>query len=191
MRMSCPACGAEMTLDVLCAMDEAREVLGRAMTLPQPLGRLLLKYLTLHRPAKRQLTWDRVSSILAELLPDIERALITRNGRDWPAPQATWQAAIEHMLQMRDSNKLTLPLKGHGYLLEVIKGIAERDESIAEVKTEERRRIKASHGTDQVTKAQEAAANRVMPAEVSEFFAAFKAKRTSSGSTPQPTKDAK
>ena len=45
---------------------------------------------------------------------------ITRNGQRYPAPQAAWLWAFAEMRKRRDADSLTLPLKGHGYLYEVL-----------------------------------------------------------------------
>ena len=139
MKISCPACGAEMTLDVLVAHEGAREAVLTALQLPAPLGKLLVQYLAMFRPGRRQLSWERVGTILGELRSPIERAQIERNGRAWPAPLDYWKAALEHMVQLRDAGKLQLPLKSHGYLLEVIAGMANKAEGKAEAQDNARR----------------------------------------------------
>lgn len=128
-----------MTLDVLVAHEGAREAVLIALQLPAPLGKLLVQYLAMFRPGKRQLSWERVGTILGELRGPIERAQIERNGRAWPAPLDYWKAAIEHMVQLRDAGKLQLPLKSHGYLLEVIAGMANKAEGKAEAHDNARR----------------------------------------------------
>lgn len=135
MRLNCPACGATASLDVLIGNDGAREAVMAALQIPAPIGKLLVQYVALFRPAQRQLSFDRVANILGELLPMIEAAKIERNGRTWPAPLDYWKAALEDMLAKRD--KLTLPLKSHGYLLEVISGLANKAEGVQETKAEE------------------------------------------------------
>lgn len=65
-------------------------------------------------------------------------AQIERAGRAYPAPQAYWQQAIEVMISGRD--KLTLPLKSHGYLLSIIVGFAEKNDAKAEKATEQGRK---------------------------------------------------
>jgi hypothetical protein len=145
MKLSCPSCGAEMTLDVLLSHEGAREAVLTALQLPAPLGKLLIQYLALFRPGTRQLSWERVGSILAELQPMIAAAQIERHGRTWPAPLEYWKAAIEHMVQLRDRQKLQLPLKGHGYLLEVISGMGDKAERKEETASEQRRGGRAAH----------------------------------------------
>lgn len=137
MRLSCPSCGAAMSLDVLITNDGARDAVMSAMALPAPLGKLLVQYMSLFRPAQRQLSFDRVASLLGELAPLIEAGRVTRNGRSWAAPHEYWKAAMEEILAKRD--KLALPLKSHGYLLEIIVGFANKAESTAETKREQDR----------------------------------------------------
>ena len=67
----------------------------------------------------------------------IKAAEINRNGRTWPAPQAYWKAALEEIVIKRGT--LQLPLKSHGYLLEIICGMAGKAEAVQEKKVEERR----------------------------------------------------
>ena len=139
MKLSCPACGAEMTLDVLVAHEGAREAVLVALQLPAPIGKLLVQYLGMFRPGKRQLSWERVGSVLGELRVPIEAAQIERHGRNWPAPLDYWKAALEHMVQLRDTGKLQLPLKSHGYLLEVIAGMSNKAEAKGEAQDHARR----------------------------------------------------
>ncbi len=139
MRLSCPACGAEMTLEVVLAHDGARDAVLAALKLPAPLGKLLIQYLAMFRPAKRQLSWERVGAILGDLQGPIEQAQIERGGRAWPAPVEYWRAALEQMVQLRDAGRLQLPLKSHGYLFEIIAGLANKAEAKAEAGDHARR----------------------------------------------------
>lgn len=138
MRLTCPACGAEYTLDVLIAHEGAREALVEAMGLNLSLGKRLVQYLSLFRPPKRQLTMDRVASILKEISPAIKAARITRNGRDWAIPQESWAWALEEIVAKKD--KLTLPLRSHGYLFEMLIAAADKLEGKAEAASEHQRR---------------------------------------------------
>lgn len=137
MKTSCPACGAAFSLDALLGNEGAREAVMAALAIPAPLGKLLVQYLALFRPARRQLSFDRVSGLLGELLPPIEAARIERGGRTWSAPQDYWKQALEDMLAKRD--KLTLPLKNHGYLLAIIEGYSSKAEARQEAEREDRR----------------------------------------------------
>ena len=137
MKLSCPACGAIASLDVLLGHEGARDAVMVAMKLPAPIGKQLIQYVGLFRPASRQLSLDRVASILGELLPMIESARIERAGRIWAAPVDTWSIALDEILTKRD--RLTLPLKSHGYLLEIIVGLVNKTEGRQEAKQEQDR----------------------------------------------------
>lgn len=137
MRMTCPACGAMASLDVLIGHQGARDAVLAALKLPAPIGDLLIQYVSLFRPQQRQLSFDKLARLLNELLPMISAAKVERNGRMWAAPLESWRSAFEEMLAKRD--KLTLPIKSHGYLLEVIAGYANKGEAKAETKQEQKR----------------------------------------------------
>lgn len=140
MKLVCPACGAVNSLDSLVGHDGARAALAELAALSGPFAGAVLRYLALFRPqqsagkAARQLSFDRVASLLAELNPMILDARITRNGRAYAAPREVWIAAIDSILASRD--RLTLPLKSHGYLLEIIIGQIHKAEQAAESKRE-------------------------------------------------------
>lgn len=153
-----------MSLDTLLASEGAREAVMTALQLPAPLGKALVQYLALFRPAQRQLSFDRVNSLLSELLPMIQSGKIERNGRLWAAPVESWRQGIEEMLAKRD--KLTLPLKGHGYLLTIIAGYADKTEARAEAQAEERQRS-GGVAASTCTISQTAAAIDSGPAQVS------------------------
>lgn len=142
MNITCPSCGAEMDLDVLLAHEDSRQALARLATLSLPLGKRTLQYIRLFKPATRQLGHGRVVKLIEELLPDLQRRAITHNGREWFADLETWNLAFERVLDRRDNGKLTLPLKSHGYLYEVIVGLVDQAESAVEKAAEADRRAR-------------------------------------------------
>jgi len=137
-RLTCQNCGAVISLDAALGHDGAREAVQIALQLPSPLGKLLIQYVGLFRPAQRQLSMDRLASLLGELLPMIDTGKIERGGRIYSAPHTYWQQGLEEVLNKRES--LTLPLKSHGYLITVIAGFADKAEAKQEAKAEERKR---------------------------------------------------
>jgi len=120
MKTRCPSCGAVLSLDALVAHDGAREALMTAFKLSGPLGAALVRYLALFRPATRELSMERVGKLLGEIVADIQAGRISRNGQVFEAPQAAWIWAIEQALIAREHGRLSTPLKGHGWLYEVI-----------------------------------------------------------------------
>lgn len=146
MRLSCPSCHAELTLDVLMQHEAARRAVARLAQVSLPFGALTLQYLALFKPASRALSIDRMVRLIEELLPDIERKAIARNGREWDADIETWRAALQVVLDMRDAGNLRLPLTGHGLLLQVIANMAEKVEADHERRREQGRRQRSAAG---------------------------------------------
>lgn len=140
MRARCPCCGTTASLDVLVTHEDARAALAAAFGVSMPLGSALVRYLALFRPATRELTMARVATLLGEVQPYLSAGCIPRKGRDWPAAPADWVQAIELTLLARDAGKLTLPLTGHGYLLEVLASLGDKSERLAEQTQEAQRR---------------------------------------------------
>lgn len=120
MDTTCPGCGCTNSLDSLVAHLEGGEAFLAGLKLAGKLEKPLIKYLALFRPATRKLSYKRAAKLIEEMVPDILRGAISRNRIEYPAPAAAWVWAIERCLEARDQNRLTTPLKNHGYLYEVI-----------------------------------------------------------------------
>lgn len=134
MHLTCPSCAARFSIEAALTDDAARAAVAAALKMPAPLGDLTLRYLALFRPDKRALSWDRAAKLLAELLAPIQAAQVERHGRVWAAPLELWRQALEQMLERRDG--LQLPLKGHGYLFEIVAALAGKAEGRSEHKAE-------------------------------------------------------
>lgn len=173
MRLTCQSCGAAISLDAAIGHEGASEAVQIALRLPAPIGKLLVQYVGLFRPAKRQLSMDRLASLLGELLAMIDAARVERNGRSYIAPIDYWRIALEDMLTRRD--KLTLPLKSHGYLMEIIAGLSDKAEARKEVKDEQDRKhaavIRSESTSGAVTVKRQG-----MPKHISETLAQFRSK---------------
>jgi hypothetical protein len=139
-KLRCLNCGALMSLDLVVQHDGAREAVQIALQLPAPLGKWLIQYVGLFRPAKNPLSLDRLANLLGDLLPMITAAQIRWDGRDWPAPLEVWAEALRTMVERRDAGKLRLPLNNHNYLLSVIADLGERAAAKRETDTEAQRR---------------------------------------------------
>lgn len=120
MKVKCPTCGALNSLDSLMANEAASRAIYAALSVNGELGSALIGYLGLFRPAKSSLSFDRVATLLNELVPMIQTGEIQRDGKTYPAPAEAWIYAINAMLANRTT--LKLPMKSHGYLLEIIAG---------------------------------------------------------------------
>ncbi len=142
MRLTCPCCGYTGDPEGYLAEPHWRDAVAAALSLPAPLGDRLLRYLGLFRPVKRALSPDRAARLLVELLRPIGDARVERSGRTWVAPLEVWGAALDDMLMRRDA--LTLPLRSHAYLYEVVAGMANAAEGRAE-RTHEQAKAHPGH----------------------------------------------
>lgn len=140
MQIKCPACYAVFSLETAVALDAARVALSTALQMPAPLSGLIAQYLGMFRSAGRVLAFDRAERLMAELLPMLTEQRVERAGNARACPLPIWQQALERMVEHRAAGKLELPLKSHGYLLEIAFGLADKAEAAAEREAEERRR---------------------------------------------------
>lgn len=138
MKCCCPECGHVAGMAQFASEADARECMRLAMEMPRPLADALMRYLQLFRPPQRALSWSRALRLMQPLHADITRGCITRRGRDWVAPQAAWQNALQTTVNRRD--ELTLPLRDHSYLYEIISRDANKGEAQAEQRVEDQRR---------------------------------------------------
>lgn len=116
----CPNCGAANSLDSLVSDAEAAEVLKMLLELDADIGKAAIRYIGLFRPAKSQLSWARTAKLLNELMPMIKAQEATRDGICFPAPAEAWIHGFNETVNARDQGRLKLPLKSHGYLLEIV-----------------------------------------------------------------------
>lgn len=163
MRITCPSCHAEASLEVLVGREADARAVSAFLARQVLLGDVLIRYVALFRPAKRRLGLARMVALLEELMPDIERGAIARKGRDWLATPELWRAAIEQVLANRDKGTLSLPLSGHGYLYEVLQGMADKAEAQAERATEGERRGRAHVDTGPAKLQPAAAVSAALP----------------------------
>jgi len=148
--VTCPNCRVSASLDVFLSEDSVRAALDAVID-AHPAGQTLIKpmlrYIGLFAPAKSRMAYSRLASLIGEISPAMRSAQISRNGRTWPAPMAYWQAAFETVLNAAHQGSLALPLKSHGYLLEVIARMASQGEARAETLREQQRAGHAGTGT--------------------------------------------
>ena len=120
MNIKCPNCGAVHSLDSLINDAEASAVLRTVLEMDAELGKAAIRYIGLFRPAKSQLSWARTAKLLNELLPMIKAQEAVRDGVCFPAPTEAWIHGFNETVNARDQGRLKLPLKSHGYLLEIV-----------------------------------------------------------------------
>lgn len=134
----CPMCGFAGNLVVFTNDVDARHFAALMGKVPPEIAEVLGRYLSLFTPAKHKLTWPRARRVLEELLPDIQRGAIARRHQQWNVPVKVWARALELMHEQRAN--LQLPLRGHGYLYDVIASQVEKADAAAERAIEDQRR---------------------------------------------------
>jgi len=163
--VTCPNCRVSASLDVFLSEDSVRDALN-AVIAAHPAGETLIKpmlrYVGLFAPAKSRMAYSRLAALIGEITPAMRAAAIERNGRTWPAPMAYWQAAFEAVLNAAHQGSVSLPLKSHGYLLEVIARMSSKEEARVETKREQQRAGHAGVGLP----AERVRKKEAMPADV-------------------------
>ena len=120
MNIKCPNCGAVHSLDSLINDADASAVLRAVLEMDAEMGKAAIRYIGLFRPAKSQLSWARTAKLLNELMPMIKAQEAVRDGVSSPAPAEAWLHGFNETVNARDQGRLKLPLKSHGYLLEIV-----------------------------------------------------------------------
>lgn len=138
MKVTCPACGSAFDLDAAVSDADARRFVDLVAGLEPRVAKPLIQYLALFRPAKTGMRWSRMLALAQEVEPAIREARIRRNGITYAVPLDAWSAALS-MLADRPKN-LTLPLRSHGYLLEILANQAEKTAAKIETEAEARKR---------------------------------------------------
>lgn len=142
---TCPTCGAEESIDsVIFRVIDDEEVRGLVNDVLQrsfALGGTLIRYMRLFKPPKHQLNWARVRKALAELVPDIQRGSVERNGVVVAVSTDLWLAAFNATFEATVKGTLRLPLAHNGYVYGVLFNQAEK----AAAKVEEQREVERRH----------------------------------------------
>ena len=120
MNIKCPNCGAVQSLDSLINDADASAVLRAVLEMDAEMGKAAIRYVGLFRPAKSQLSWARTAKLLNELTPMIKAQEAVRDGVSSSAPAEAWLHGFNETVNARDQGRLKLPLKSHGYLLEIV-----------------------------------------------------------------------
>lgn len=120
MNIKCPNCGAVHSLDSLINDADASAVLRAVLEMDAEMGKAAIRYVGLFRPAKSQLSWSRTAKLLNELLLMMKAQTAVRDRVSSPAPAEAWLYGFNETVNARDQGRLKLPLKSHGYLLEIV-----------------------------------------------------------------------
>lgn len=147
----CPVCRNVLTAEVVFAHEGIRDailLLVNAHPEGAKLLRPLLGYVGMFAPAKTEMRYERVATVLADVIASIKAGTVRDvHGVTHAAPMDYWRMALEEMAARRDKGQLKLPLKSHGYLHAVVVGMADKAAASDERKTEAQRAGHAGAGT--------------------------------------------
>lgn len=144
MELTCPCCKTRFPLEAGFLEADGLELAALYGALDPETARAMDAYLMLFKPKKTCLSNKRALTLAAELLPFILNGRFKRGGESYAAAAADWAAAMDKLVAHPPSK---LPLKTHGYLVEVVIGTladrlnkerAERDDLARELKENER-----------------------------------------------------
>lgn len=133
MRVHCPCCGEDFPLDAGFLEADGKRLAALLAAMTPDLGRAVIGYLRLFKPAKQGLRTARAVKLVVELNALVEAGDVCRDERGGvrrPAMPPLWSRGIEQMLQTSD--KLTLPLANHHYLRAIVYGLADAADAQAE-----------------------------------------------------------
>lgn len=133
MLITCPNCCETYPIDAGFADADGKRLAALFADVEPILGRAMLSYLRLFKPAKTALRMVRAIKITQELLALVRAGTICRDehgGLRRPATPALWAAGIEQMLTAPGA--LTLPLTNHHYLRAIVFGLADQVDAAAE-----------------------------------------------------------
>lgn len=123
-RVTCPACGCRGDIEAFLSDDDGKLLAAMFAEMEPALGRAVVRYLRVFKPAATQLRLARAVAIVAELVTLIEAGTVCRDERSnqrRPCSPAVWAEAIEQLLGAPPSD---LPLRNHHYLRAIAYGIA-------------------------------------------------------------------
>lgn len=156
MRIRCPNCHADYSIDQAVEDEAARELMGVLSDLPREVSRPLTAYLGLFRARTRALAWERALRL-------------AREAQGLAEDQALLGAALSETVEaMRAKQQESgwRPLTNHRYLKRVLESVEARGGALAPAATEAPRR-----SLSRTAMAIEALKNHTGPADVPDKLA--------------------
>lgn len=115
--LTCPHCGLRGDAEVFLGEAANTRALVAALRMPEALAVAVIGYLRLHNQSGKAMAASKRERLLTELVALVQSGEVTRDGVTHAAPRAVWLAALERLVSKPPAS---LPLNGHGYLLEVV-----------------------------------------------------------------------
>ena len=137
--INCPHCLQSFDLREAKETDAWRALVDLITSQPACLHEPLWRYAGLFKPLKQQLRVSRIVAVINDLIPIIENQSIKRGHRVLlPVPHQSLAKVLMWMVET-PPHSLELPLKGNGYLFEVLARQSEKNEASVEKKANEQK----------------------------------------------------
>lgn len=133
MHVTCPSCHEAFPIAAGFLEADGKRLAALLAEMEPVLGRAVLSYLRLFKPAKQGLRTSKAVKLVAELDALVREGSVCRDERTSARRAATaamWAQGIEQMLQQTE--RLTLPLANHHYLRAIVYGIADQADAASE-----------------------------------------------------------
>lgn len=133
MQVTCPCCNTEFPIEAGFSEVDGKRLAAIMAEFDPAVGRSMISYLRLFKPAKTSLRMARAAKIAREAADLVSAGDVCRDERGGvrrPTTPSMWAQGMEQMASQRD--RLSLPIDGHGYLRAVVFGIADGIDAAAE-----------------------------------------------------------
>lgn len=144
--ISCCYCGAQQGLMEALEDADGRRFMDVITDVQPVVIRPLMRYLYLFKPAQQGMRWSRMYKLVQEIAPMIKDAKLQRDGTTYTVPPQSWADAMMHLVETPPKT-LKLPLKSHGYLLEILASGAEKAAGQQESRAIEQKRNRGRDGS--------------------------------------------
>lgn len=127
MQVVCPCCNTEFPIEAGLIEADGKRLAAIMAELDPSVGRALIGYLRLFKPAKAALRMARAAKIARDVADLISAGHVCRDERCGvrrASPPMLWAQGMEQMAAQRD--RLTLPIDSHGYLRSIVFGLADK-----------------------------------------------------------------
>lgn len=144
MHLTCPSCHERFPIAAGFIDDDGKRLAALLADMEPVLGRAVVAYLRLFKPAKQGLRTARAVKIVQALNQLVRTGTVCRDERGGvrrPASPAMWADGIEQMLA--EAGRLTLPLANHHYLRAIVYGLA--DKADADRERQREKDLRAGH----------------------------------------------
>jgi len=141
MHVVCPCCNSDFPIEAGLIEIDGKRLATVMAELDPSVGRALIGYLRLFKPAKSALRMSRAAKIARDVADLVAAGDVCRDERGSVRRASTpslWAQGMEQMASQRD--RLTLPIDSHGYLRAIVFGLADKADAAAERSREDQLR---------------------------------------------------